>query len=140
MARPATKPPVTAEALRQRRREIWQRDRSQSDPLRAAHPQAEQVKVDMTFDDESTQPPSSQIHLLHPPAKAFFRFPCPYAGCDGEYDLGPAINGALSSHRRETSGKLVCEGLRIRDRQPNQKCGLHLKYVVTAKYKRDGAE
>jgi len=137
MARPASKPAVTAEAQRQRRRELWQRDRSQSDPLRATHPEVEHVKIDLVFDDGSEQPPSAQIHMLHPPAKSFFRFPCPYAGCDGEYDLGTAINGALASHRRETSGKLVCEGARVRDRQPNQKCGLQLRYHGVAKYRRE---
>lgn len=134
MPRTSNKPPQSAEAARQRRRELWQRDRSQAAVLRVAWPRVDQFRVELTFDDGTRNPPSMQSHVLNPPSRAFFRFPCPFADCDGEYDVSEPIGKLGQTRRGEVSGDLVCEGARLTTRDPAHRCGLALRYKILATY------
>lgn len=135
MARHPGKAPQTAEAARLRRREQWQRERAQSEPMRTAWPQVEQLRFDMQFHDTTTViAPSAQSHVLNPPSRAFFRFPCPYADCDGEFDLSAAVLSLLGSHKPKVATKLKCEGVRPRNRLSGDCCGLDLECRLLAQY------
>lgn len=130
---------VGAASGRQQRLERLRRDRAAAKPLRALFPAVEQVRIDLKF--EGTPPassaPASQSHVLHPPARAFFGFPCPYADCDGQFDLSTAVEATLTSSARQVQGALECCGLRARSQAPKHPCQLQLNYTVTANYERD---
>jgi len=135
MARHPAKAPQSAEAARLRRREIWQRDRTQSEPMRSAWPQVEQLRVELSFHDSTTViAPSAQSHVLNPPSRAFFRFPCPYADCDGEFDLGGLVTSTLGAQRAHSGSQLHCEGVRPRNRLLGDRCGLDLEFRLLVQY------
>jgi hypothetical protein len=135
MARHPSKAPQSAEAARLRRRELWQRDRAQSEAMRSAWPLVEQLRIELSFHDATTViMPSAQSHVMNPPSRAFFRFPCPYADCDGEYDLGGAVTSTLGGHRATGGSQLRCEGVRPRNRLSGDRCGLELEFRLLAQY------
>ena len=122
-------------AARQERIERLRRNRAAAVALRVAFPAVKHLRIELKFESTSTKAPTLQSHVLHPPAQAFFDFPCPYADCDGHFDLTDAVNVALADpHRR--AGVLECPGLRPRDWASKRPCQLHLIYNVTATYHR----
>jgi hypothetical protein len=127
------------EAVRRDRREKLRRERSASQPLRAAYPQVVQVRVQLLFRDGTPLPPAAQSHILHPPAPAFFRFPCPFSDCDGEFELGQPISQMVTDARRKISRTFECQGVRARHRLTGQTCGLHLDVEVAVSYAREAA-
>jgi hypothetical protein len=129
--------PLSPEAARQERRERWRRDRNAAQTLRSAFPKVAQLRVDLTFHGTGPTTPASQSHVLHPPARAFFGFPCPYADCDGHFDLSAIATAALGGAVHLTEGALDCVGLRARDHASKQTCSLHLDYKITAEFRRD---
>jgi hypothetical protein len=93
-----------------------------------------QLRLELEFCGSGASVPASQAHVLHPPARAFFEFQCPYADCDGRFDLAAAVNAALVSSERRATGTLECTGLRARDHLSRQACGLHVRYTVHVSY------
>jgi hypothetical protein len=102
------------------------RERAAAAVLRTAFPGVQLVRLEMEFQSGGS-PPASQSHVLHPPARAFFRFPCPYADCSGELDLSSAVQAALADPAHRVEGTMECTG--VRSRKP---CQLRLHYIVTA--------
>lgn len=137
LARTSSKAPPSAEAIRQKRREILQRDRSQADLLRSAWPKVEILRLQFTFDDGTRLPPSTQLHQFNPPARSFYRFPCPFADCSGEYDLSDIVTQTFKSNRGEIHQLFSCEGIRARDRITGYACGLKLDTKVIVQYKKE---
>jgi len=129
---------ISPAAARQQRREQWRRDRAAALALRIVFPTVQQLRLELTFQDAPSCTPAPQSHVLHPPARAFFEFPCPYADCDGQFDLTGAVNDALTHPAHQAQGVLECSGMRptqnIGSKQP---CQLHLNYTVIASYHRD---
>jgi hypothetical protein len=117
---------------RQQRAEQLRRDRAASLSLRVAFPAVQELRLELTFLGGTANAPGSQSHVLHPPARAFFTFPCPYANCDGQYDLTDAVNAALGSPAHRAEGVLECSGLRARKYDSKQPCLLNLVYAVIA--------
>jgi hypothetical protein len=113
------------------------RDRAAASALRVAFPDIQQLRFEFEFRSSAPSTPASQSHVFHPPAQAFFEFPCPYADCNGQFDLRNAVNIALTDAAHQAKGALECCGMRVRDRGSSQPCGLHLIYSVTAIYQRD---
>jgi hypothetical protein len=113
------------------RTERLRRDRAAALALRVAFPAVQQLRLELKF-ESSANTPAAQSHVLHPPARAFFEFPCPYADCDGQFDLNSAVNAALADPAHRAGGVLVCSGARARDHASKQPCQLHLIYTVTA--------
>jgi hypothetical protein len=97
------------------------------------YPDVQQVRLELQFDGTSNTL-ASQAHVLHPPARAFFDYPCPYADCDGHFDLTSAVTGALAASTGQTAGVLECEGQRSRDYASKQPCQLQLSYRIIAQY------
>jgi hypothetical protein len=71
---------------------------------------------------------------MHPPARAFFQFVCPYANCDGTFDLSPAARLVIEQSSLQSAGTLECPGTRSRDGVTRQACGIQLRYVISAEY------
>jgi hypothetical protein len=109
-------------------------DQKQAVPLRELFPKIEQVRLELVFSDPAARsPPSPQRHTLYPAAPAFFRFSCPCADCDGDFDLTDVVTKiANSTGRKRTSsieGQLSCHGMRLRDHGTLQTvCSMQLSY------------
>ena len=117
---------------REVRVEQLRRARAASLSLRVAFPTIQQLRLELKFAGATANSPGSQSHVLHPPARAFFTFPCPYANCDGQYDLTAAVDAALEDPAYRAEGMLECRGLRAQKYDSKEPCQLHLIYTVTA--------
>ena len=119
------------------RRERWRLDRANALALREVFPAVQELRIELSFESTTTSTPTSQSHVLHPPAQAFFEFRCPHWDCDGQFDLTRAVNAAVADHAHQAEGVLECGGARARDRGSQQPCQLRLIYTVTAIRQRD---
>ncbi|MGH8259505.1 MAG: hypothetical protein ACREUG_07425 [Steroidobacteraceae bacterium] len=123
---------------RQDRQERLRRDRAVAQALRVVHPEIGQLRLELRFESASPNTPALQVHELHPAARAFFRFPCPYADCTGQFDLTSAVDAALASPAHRAEGLIECTGVRPSDHASKQPCHLHLRHTIVAKYLPDG--
>jgi hypothetical protein len=103
-----TKSPNTRGLMRERHR----RDRAQTPTMRTRYPQLESLRLDFDFSDSGPFTPAPQVTVLHPPATAFFSFPCPYDDCDGEFDLTSPIDTMVRGGEKHCEGQLRCSGHR----------------------------
>jgi hypothetical protein len=110
------------------------RERAAAPQLRAAFPRVQLLRLEMKFEGTTTNIPASQSHMLHPPARAFFEFPCPYADCDGQFDLTGVANRLLADGVSKAEGVLKCQGHRPDKNVTRIPCQLHLNYEFTATY------
>jgi hypothetical protein len=78
-------------------RERLMNERTRCAPLREVFPNVDQLRIELVFNDASAFIPSPQLHTLYPAASAFFRFACPCADCDGDFDLTGAVASLLES-------------------------------------------
>lgn len=119
-------------AERQERRERLRRDRATALALRDVYPALQHLRLEFVFQGPGPTTPAMQSHTLHGAARAFFEFPCPYADCNGQFDLTTAVKAALADPSQHGTGELECSGerpVRVGAREP---CRLHLNYMVTA--------
>jgi len=121
------------------RRDQMLRERMQSPALRQVFPDVGQLRIELVFDDVNAHRPSPQQHTLFPAAAAFYRFVCPCTDCDGDFDLKPAVTALLknATWRKQdnitSTGKLTCDGVRIRDRATEHKaCSVQLNFKLIA--------
>lgn len=114
------------------RREQMLYERARSMVMRQAFPQIEQLRIELAFDDNRSLPLSPQVHTLYPAAAAFFRFACPCADCDGDFDLAEAVTALSKSGTLASRGRLTCNGSRG-DRPPGRAtCAVSLDYRLTS--------
>lgn len=125
------------ESSRQLRIDRLRRERAAACALRIAFPAIQQLHLELRFESSSANAPASQSHVLHPAARAFFEFPCPFADCDGGFDLKTAVDAALASKTGKTSGVLECSGQRPQPHLSRKACSLHLSYAIAATYQSD---
>lgn len=102
--------------------------------MREAHPELAQLRIELTFVEAVARTPAAQSHVMHPPARAFFQFPCPYAACEGRFDLTPTANRIFSGAAARESGNLECTGLRPKGSALKQPCGVEARYTIVAEY------
>jgi len=121
-------------AARQERIDRLRRNRAAAVALRVAFPGVQHLRIELNFESSSAKAPTLQSHVLHPPAQAFFDFPCPYADCDGHFDLSEAVSVALADRLPKGEGALICAGQRPDRRTPRIPCELHLNYEITVTY------
>lgn len=128
-----------AVSVSDQRRNQLQLDRQRAVAVRDLYPSLGYLRVSLVFNDGSRRTPSPQSHTFFPAARAFFRFACPCADCDGDFDLrepvGALIGGLPAGKRaaaRNAKGRLSCEGVRLRDRVGGQPCSMTLEYQLTA--------
>ena len=119
------------------RTERWRHDRAAALAIREVFPAVQQLRFELTFESTTTSTPTAQSHVLHPPARAFFEFCCPYSDCDGRFDLKRAVNAAVADPTHRAEGVLECCGARARDRGLKRPCQLSLMYNIIAIYQRD---
>jgi hypothetical protein len=107
--------------------------------LRDAFPAVQQLRLELKFEGASANLPAAQSHVLHPPAQAFFAFPCPHADCDGQFDLTAAASAVLANEAAaQAQGALKCSGQRLDKRATRVPCELHLHYTLSVMYKDGG--
>src|SRR5579872_2723035 len=105
-------------------------DRAAARVVCVALPAVQELRLEFEFSGAGANVPARQVHVLHPPARAFFEFQCPYGDCDGRFDLTDAVAAALTSPEHGTIGTLECAGMRARDYQSKETCALHLRYAI----------
>jgi hypothetical protein len=125
---------VSPSVLRQERRERLRRDRAAALALREVYPAVLRLRLDLVFQGSTLNNPAPQSHTLHAPARAFFEFPCPYADCDGHFDLGAAVKAAVGDPMHRAAGELRCSGKRAVRVGDKESCQLLLGYTVTATF------
>jgi hypothetical protein len=113
-------------------RERQRRDRASTPELRNQFPQFSALRLTFAFRDNGPFTPAPQLAVLHPPAPAYFVFPCPYSDCSGEFDLSAAVNGMVHSQQDSCAGQLRCSGHRSFERSVRADCSLTLEYQVEA--------
>src|ERR1700755_1767116 len=124
----------SSESARQQRHDRLRRDRAAAQAICSAYPTIVTLGLELHFEGSEARVPADQVHVMHPPARAFFEFPCPYADCDGHFDLSGAVSGALATPAHQGAGLLSCSGLRARDHSSKQPCQLQLAYRIIATY------
>jgi len=125
-------------ASRQERMDQLRRDRATAQLLREAFPTVQQLRIELKFEGPNSNAPTPQSHVLHPPARAFFEFPCAYWDCDGQFDLTDAVKAALVGATHRAEGVLECRGSRGGDRASRHRCLLRLVYEVSATFHQHG--
>lgn len=116
-----------------------------ADPLRKLFPEVQQLRIELFFSDTKTHlaQPSPQLHTLFAAAPAFFRFSCPCADCDGDFDLTDAVTTAITSQagrKRPASltGHLSCQGVRFRGHAVLQSsCPIQLSFQLLSEPRRE---
>jgi hypothetical protein len=121
---------VGPEGARNLLREKQRRNRMAAKELRVQFPDLASIRIDFAFSDESTQPPAPQSIVLHPPARAYFVYPCPYASCNGEFDLAAPVTDVAEQGQAGAAGHTRCKGERVRGRLGKTPCDLHVEYSI----------
>jgi hypothetical protein len=121
---------VSLAVTRQGRMDQLRRDRAAAQLLRTAFPALRHLRIELRF--QGLGAPTPQSHVLYPPARAFFEYPCPYFDCDGHFDLTSVVTAAMADSTHRAEGMLECRGSRGRDHTSGRRCLLQLTYEVTA--------
>lgn len=119
-------------AARQDRSSQLRRDQEAAPKLRAVFPAIEQLRFELSFEGGAVNTPVPQSHVLHPPARAYFSFPCPYADCDGRFELAAAVHAAVEGPSHRIEGVLECAGSRGTESAARLPCQLRLRFALTA--------
>ena len=114
-------------------RERLRRDRATMPDLRTRFPQFSALRLDFAFNDHGPFTPAAQATVLHPPAPAYFVFPCPYSDCSGQFDLSSAVTAMVSGEHDDCGGQLRCSGARSFESRVHAACTLTLDYRVKAR-------
>lgn len=122
---------VGSEGARNLLREKQRRNRMAAKELRVQFPQFSALRLSFAFTDTSAQPPAAQSIVLHPPARAYFVYPCPYSDCSGELDLGASVADIARHGGASAAGHAKCSGERARGRQGKAPCDLHIAYSIS---------
>jgi hypothetical protein len=102
--------------------------------LKVAFPNVRELRIELAFDAESGWEASPQVHILHPPSRSTFRYPCPFAGCSGSFDLEFPVSTLLRTGKSGTSFVSSCSGVRPEDRSTGKSCGVCVRYRVDVVY------
>lgn len=113
-------------------RERQRRDRAATAALRQKFPEFSTLRFQLGFHDNGPFPPAPQVSVMHPPANAYFLFPCPYSDCDGEFDLTPAVTAMAKEQGSQCDGKMGCSGHRAVDKKTKSPCALTMEFRVDA--------
>ena len=113
-------------------RERQRRDRAATQVMRDRFPQYASLRLTFDFKDAGPFTPAPQVQVLHPPARTYFVFPCPYADCDGEFNLTDVVARLAREDAERTEGQLTCCGQRARERELRSPCQLQLDYSIVA--------
>jgi len=115
-------------------------ERQRAASLRTLFPEIEQLRIELIFSDPTARsaPPSPQLHTLFSAASAYFRFACPCADCDGDFDLTEAVttlvtNSAGRGRATLFRGHLSCHGMRFPGHALHQSgCSMQLSFELSS--------
>jgi hypothetical protein len=113
-------------------REQLRRDRAAAQTLRSSFPLLGHIRIALVFQEPKGVSPATQTHVLHPSARAFFEFPCPYSHCDGKFDLSRSAREAAKRAGPHVAGTLECPGTRPGYGATRQPCGLILNFEIAS--------
>jgi hypothetical protein len=105
-----------------------------SPELRTLFPGVEELRVELVFLSEPGWTPSNQVRIMRPAARVSFRYPCPFAGCSGWFELDEPVRRLVECHEDSVASTLGCVGVRPRDRGTGKPCEAQLRYVIKASY------
>ena len=120
---------VGPEGARNQLREKQRRQRLAAKELRVQFPQIPSLRLDFIFTDAESQSPAPQSVVLHPPARAYFVYPCPYHSCTGELDLAANVDDIAEHGKTHAAGKARCNGER-HGRLGKIACDLQIEYSI----------
>jgi hypothetical protein len=130
--------PSTRSGL-EHRREQSRRRRAAAPALGTLFPAVGQVSVQLRFLDGVEPSPVAQLHMVYPPAPAYFEFACPYGDCDGSLDLNEVARKLMRDSSQSAEGTLACPGSRTGAALTRQPCSLRVAYRITAHYEEASA-
>ena len=107
--------------------------------MRIRYPQFASLRLECDFTDGGVTAPAPHVMVLHPPAPAFFLFPCPFSDCDGEFDLTAPVAELAREGATQREGQLRCAGHRAVDRSGQVACRLTLDYALHVTLENNGA-
>jgi hypothetical protein len=113
-----------------RREQMW-KQRARSDAMHKGFPEIERLRIELVFFYGDGLPLSPQVHTLYPAATAFFRFACPCADCDGDFNLTEAVSALARNGTLVAQGQLICDGARRNRRLEIVACSVRLNYELT---------
>jgi hypothetical protein len=120
---------VGPEGARNLMREKQRRQRLAAKELRVQFPQFPSLRLDFVFTDAESQCPAPQSVVLHPPARAYFVYPCPYSSCTGQLDLAANVDDIAEHGKKHGSGHARCNGER-HGRLGKVPCDLQIDYSI----------
>jgi hypothetical protein len=102
--------------------------------LRDLQASAACVSIRLTFADDTRLAPETRSFAVHPPARAYFVYPCAFGDCDGRHDLDEVVRGLLGAGVTQASGVRHCQGHRPGGVGQGRGCGLGLTYTISVHY------
>jgi hypothetical protein len=123
---------TSAAGGRNEMRDRQRRARASMPELRVRFPKFHTLRIEFDFNDSGPFIPAAQATVLHPPAPAYFVFPCPYSDCSGEFDLSAAISDMEMAQQDRCEGQLQCSGQRSYENRVRAPCALVLEFQVEA--------
>lgn len=117
---------------RNQMRERQRRQRDATPAMRSRYPKLNTLRLEFNFRDKGPFTPAPQITTLHPPAPAYFVFPCPCADCDGEFDLAENVTAMIAAGDKRREGHSECQGQRQGEMKQKVACRLAMKFRLEA--------
>ncbi|MCU0758551.1 MAG: hypothetical protein MUF07_05020 [Steroidobacteraceae bacterium] len=121
------KRPTPAESDSERQRVA----RMRAPLLRELQASATCVSVKLTFAVDTRLEQETRSFEIHPPARAYFVYPCAFGDCNGRHDLDVVVRGLLRTGATQASGALQCGGHRSGGVVQGARCGLGLTYTIS---------
>jgi|SRR5688572_15003924 hypothetical protein len=118
-----------AKGGREGMRERQRREQAAARPLREIYPGVATLRFDFKYSADMHPLPAPQSRVLHPPANAYFTFPCPFSECAGHFDLAAQVRDLLRANGTHATGTMDCCGERVHP-QGRSGCRLKLEYSL----------
>lgn len=125
------------------RHELLVDERMRAPAVQQLFPDVAQLRIELDFSEPHgrASPPSPQRHTLYGPAAAFFRFRCPCADCDGDFDLTEPMTALIKSGIDGKqivfrTGQFACQGVQFRSHPTLEaSCPMQLKFKLRIELK-----
>jgi hypothetical protein len=123
--------------------ELLLNERMRAPTVQQLFPEVAQLRIELDFSEHHgrASPPSSQLHTLYGGASAFFRFRCPCADCDGDFDLTDSVAVLVRSrvngnHTVLRTGQFGCQGVQFRSHPSLEAaCPIQVKFRLRIELK-----
>lgn len=100
-------------------------------PISERFPSVFSIVLKMAYCHNGTEPILIRTVNFSPDDYAYFNMECLVKGCvKGGFDITPAVNSMIKSHKKSATGKLICKGKSDEFPSPHAS----IAYEVTVKY------